>query len=189
MSISTMRGDGGETSLAGGVRVSKASARVEAYGTIDELNSSLGFARSICDDGEIAAFTKAIQQDLFRIGSSLATPTESPKPQVIIDPTLVDRLTAEVHRIEAIEGILADWSIPGEHTVAAAFDVARTICRRGERALVRSGSGRVVSRRFSHRQSPPTFCGCSVASSNTTPASADRCGRDRQDRESVFACR
>jgi transposase len=91
----------------------------------------------MCDDGEIAAFTKAIQQDLFRIGSSLATPTESPKPQVIIDPTLVDRLTAEVHRIEAIEGILADWSIPGEHTVAAAFDVARTICRRGERALVR----------------------------------------------------
>jgi cob(I)alamin adenosyltransferase len=137
MSISTMRGDGGETSLAGGVRVSKASARVEAYGTIDELNSSLGFARSICDDGEIAAFTKAVQQDLFRIGSSLATPTESPKPQVIIDPTVVDRLTAEVHRIEAIEGMLADWSIPGEHTVAAAFDVARTICRRGERALVR----------------------------------------------------
>jgi cob(I)alamin adenosyltransferase len=137
MSISTMRGDGGETSLAGGVRVSKASARVEAYGTIDELNSSLGFARSICDDGEIAAFTKAVQQDLFRIGSSLATPTESPKPQVIIDPTVVDRLTAEVHRIEAIEGMLADWSIPGEHTAAAAFDMARTICRRGERALVR----------------------------------------------------
>jgi len=137
MSISTMRGDGGETSLAGGVRVSKASARVEAYGTIDELNSSLGFARSICDDSEIAALTKAIQQDLFSIGSSLATPTESPKPQIIIDGTLVDRLTAEVHRIEAIEGILADWSIPGEHTVAAAFDMARTICRRGERALVR----------------------------------------------------
>ena len=137
MSISTMRGDAGETSLAGGVRVSKASARVEAYGTIDELNSSLGFARSICDDTEIAALTKAIQQDLFRVGSSLATPTESPKPQIVIDPALVDRLTAEVHRIEAIEGILADWSIPGEHTAAAAFDMARTICRRGERALVR----------------------------------------------------
>ena len=136
-SISTMRGDGGETSLAGGVRVSKASARVETYGTIDELNSSLGFARSICEDAEIAAFTKAIQQDLFKIGSSLATPAESPKPQIVIDPALVDRLTAEVHRIEAIEGMLADWSIPGEHRAAAAFDVARTICRRAERALVR----------------------------------------------------
>jgi cob(I)alamin adenosyltransferase len=137
MSISTMRGDGGETGLAGGVRVSKASARVETYGTIDELNSSLGFARSICEDAEIAAFTRQVQQDLFRIGSSLATPTESPKPQIIIDAACVDRLTAEVHRIEAITGMLADWSIPGEHRAAAAFDVARTICRRAERHLVR----------------------------------------------------
>jgi cob(I)alamin adenosyltransferase len=136
-SISTMRGDGGETSLAGGVRVSKGSARVETYGTIDELNSALGFARSICEDVEMAALTKSIQQDLFKIGSSLATPAESPKPPVIIDPSLVDRLTTEVHRIEAIEGILADWSIPGEHRAAAAFDVARTVCRRAERALVR----------------------------------------------------
>jgi cob(I)alamin adenosyltransferase len=136
-SISTMRGDGGETSLAGGVRVSKGSARVETYGTIDELNSALGFARSICDDADMAALTKTIQQDLFKIGSSLATPAESPKPPVVIDPAVVDRLTTEVHRIEAIEGLLADWSIPGEHRAAAAFDVARTICRRAERALVR----------------------------------------------------
>ena len=136
-SISTMRGDGGETSLAGGVRVSKASARVDTYGTIDELNSTLGFARSICEDEAVAAFTKSVQQDLFAIGSSLATPTESPKPQIVIDPVLVDRLTAEVHRIEGTDGILADWSIPGEHRAAAAFDVARTVCRRAERALVR----------------------------------------------------
>jgi cob(I)alamin adenosyltransferase len=132
-----MKGDGGETGLAGGVRVSKASARVETYGTIDELNSSMGFARSICEDAGIAAFTKVVQQDLFRIGSSLATPTESPKPQIVIDPALVDRLTEEVHRIEAIEGMLADWSIPGEHRAAAAYDMARTICRRAERQLVR----------------------------------------------------
>ena len=135
-SISTMRGDAGETSLAGGVRVSKASARVETYGTVDELNSSLGFARSICEDADIAALTKTIQRDLFTIGSSLATPPESPKPQVVIEPALVDRLTAEVHRFEAIEGMLGDWSIAGEHTAAAAYDVARTVCRRAERALV-----------------------------------------------------
>src|SRR5580765_2839611 len=136
-SSSTKRGGAGETSLAGGVRVSKASARVEAYGNIDELNSTLGFARSICEDAEMAALTKSIQQDLFKIGSSLATPDESPKPQIVIDPALADRLTDEVHTIEAIEGILADWSIPGEHRAAAAFDVARTICRRAERNLVR----------------------------------------------------
>jgi len=136
-SISTMRNDAGETSLAGGVRVSKGSLRVETYGTVDELNSSLGFARSICDDTDIAAFTKGIQQDLFKIGSSLATPTESPKPQIVIDPALTERLTVEVHRLEAIDGMLADWSIPGEHRVAAAYDVSRTICRRAERSLVR----------------------------------------------------
>ena len=144
-SISTMRGDAGETSLAGGVRVSKASVRVETYGTIDELNSSMGFARSICEDVEIATLTKSIQQELFAIGSSLATPPDSPKPQITIDPKLVDRLTAEVHRIEAIEGILADWSIPGEHRAAAAYDVSRTICRRAERGLVRlQESGDIV---------------------------------------------
>jgi cob(I)alamin adenosyltransferase len=140
-----MRGDAGETSLAGGVRVSKGSLRVETYGTVDELNSSLGLARSICDDAEIAAFTKAVQQNLFKIGSSLATPTESPKPQIVIDPALVERLTEEVHRLEAIDGMLADWSIPGEHRSAAAYDLARTICRRAERNLVRlQESGAVV---------------------------------------------
>jgi len=136
-SISTMRGDAGETSLAGGVRVSKGSLRVETYGTVDELNSSLGFARSICEDAEMAAFTKGVQQDLFKIGSSLATPAESPKPPIVIDAALSERLTAEVHRLEAIDGMLADWSIPGEHRAAAAYDMARTICRRAERSLVR----------------------------------------------------
>jgi cob(I)alamin adenosyltransferase len=145
-SISTMKGDGGETSLAGGIRVSKASVRVDAYGTIDELNSTIGLARAVCADEDIRTFAKAIQQDLFRIGSALATPPESPKAQVPLDPVLVDGLTAEVHRIEAIEGVLADWSIPGEHAAAAAFDVARTVCRRAERGIVRlMEAGDVVS--------------------------------------------
>ena len=64
MSIATTRGDGGETGLAGGIRVSKSSDRVEAYGTIDELISTMGFARSICADAEIGALTKAIHQTL-----------------------------------------------------------------------------------------------------------------------------
>jgi cob(I)alamin adenosyltransferase len=136
-SISTMRGDAGETSLAGGLRVSKGSIRVEAYGTIDELVSSLGVARSTCDDGELTALTKSIQQDLFKIGSSLATPNESPKPQVVVEAALAERLTNEVHRLEAVDGILVDWSLPGEHRSAAQFDLARAICRRAERAIVR----------------------------------------------------
>jgi len=132
-----MRGDSGETSLAGGLRVSKASVRVDAYGTIDELISALGVARSACEDRDIAALARSIQEDLFKLGSSLATPNESPKPQVLVDATMVERLTAEVHRLEATDGILVDWSIPGGHRSAAEFDFARTVCRRAERGIVR----------------------------------------------------
>ena len=136
-SIATTRGDGGQTGLAGGIRVSKASLRVEAYGNLDELISSIGFARSICEDAAIVEFCRTIQRELFKIGSALATPPQSPKPQVSIEPDMAERLTAEVHRLEAIEGLLSDWTIAGAHTAAAAFDVARTVCRRAERGIVR----------------------------------------------------
>src|SRR6185312_10416412 len=111
MSIATMRGDGGETGLAGGIRVSKCSERVEAYGTIDELISSMGFARSICGDEDVRTLTRMIQRELFAVGSAAATPPESAKKPPEITDAMVDALTAQVHRIEAIEGILADWSI------------------------------------------------------------------------------
>ena len=136
-SIATTRGDNGLTSLAGGIRVSKGSQRVEAYGTVDELNSTLGFARSICGDPHIVDLVSDIQRELFKVGSALATPPESPKPPVPIDDEMVERLTKEVHRLEAIEGILSDWSVPGALSVAAAFDMARTVCRRAERCVVR----------------------------------------------------
>ena len=136
-SISTTRGDGGETGLAGGIRVSKASLRVEAYGNVDELNAALGFARSICDDADTRDLSKRIQRELFTIGSALATPPHSPKSQVSVPTEMVEALTADVHRFEAIDGVLTDWSISGELTTAAAFDVARTVCRRAERGVVR----------------------------------------------------
>lgn len=136
-SISTTRGDGGETGLAGGIRVSKASLRVDALGTVDELNSALGFARAICEDEDVREVSKRIQSELFKVCSALATPPESPKPQVPLTPDMVDALTAAVHRFEAIEGILADWSVSGDLVTAAAFDVARTACRRAERSIVR----------------------------------------------------
>ncbi len=137
MSIATKRGDGGQTGLAGGIRVSKSSLRVEAYGTVDELNSTLGLARSHCEDDNLRERTKLIQRELFRIGSGLATPPGSRKPQVSIPIEMVDGLTEQVHEIEAIPGLLSDWSLPGEHPTAAAFDVARTVCRRAERNVVR----------------------------------------------------
>ena len=137
MSIATKRGDGGQTSLAGGVRVSKGELRVESYGTIDELNSHLGFARSICRNEQIKQWTEEIQKTLFRVGSELATPPGSKKPHVSLSAEDVDKLTAIVHQIEAREGILSDWSIPGALPEASAYDIARTVCRRAERYIVR----------------------------------------------------
>jgi cob(I)alamin adenosyltransferase len=122
MSIATKHGDGGQTGLAGGIRISKADLRVEAYGTVDEL---------------IAGWTEQIQKTLFRLGSAMATPPESRKPQVYITAEDVEFLTQLVYQIEATEGILADWSLPGAHTESAAYEVARTVCRRAERAAVR----------------------------------------------------
>jgi cob(I)alamin adenosyltransferase len=136
MSVATMRGDGGQTGLSGGIRVSKASPRVEAYGTLDELISSMGFARSICGIEEIVVLTKSIQKELFLVASAISTPPESPKGIPTIADALVDALTSHVHRIEALPGILNDWSLPGEDPASAAFDVARTICRRSERLVV-----------------------------------------------------
>ncbi|MGA7317386.1 MAG: cob(I)yrinic acid a,c-diamide adenosyltransferase [Silvibacterium sp.] len=137
MSIATKRGDGGQTGLAGGVRVSKADLRVESYGAVDELNTHLGFARSICQNKEIAAWTEDIQRTLFRVGSALATPPESRKNPPVMSTEDVDNLTDLVHRIEATDGILADWSLPGGHTESAAYEMARTVCRRAERSAVR----------------------------------------------------
>lgn len=136
MSIATMRGDGGQTGLSGGIRVSKASPRVEAYGTLDELISSLGFARSICANEELCAASKRIQKELFKVASAISTPPESRKGIPEVEDALVDELTAHVHRIEAMPGVLNDWSLPGEDPVSAAFDMARTICRRSERLVV-----------------------------------------------------
>ena len=137
MSIATKTGDGGQTGLAGGVRVSKASLRVESYGTVDELNSVLGLARSHCEDGDLRERTKLIQRELFRVGSALATPPNSRKPQVPVPDDLVDGLTKQVYELEALEGMLSDWSLPGEHPAGAFYDLARTVCRRAERCAVR----------------------------------------------------
>jgi cob(I)alamin adenosyltransferase len=137
MSIATTRGDGGQTGLAGGIRISKADLRVEAYGSVDELNTVLGFARSICTNKDIHDWTEGIQRTLFRLGSALATPPASKKVPPVISSEDVEDLTKLVHQIEATEGILSDWSIPGAHTESAAYEMARTVCRRAERNAVR----------------------------------------------------
>jgi cob(I)alamin adenosyltransferase len=135
MSITTKTGDTGQTSLAGAVRVSKSDSRVEASGSLDELNSAMGFARSMTDDSDIKDLVKRIQRELFVVGSDLAKDVKTVPPQ--IDDRMLDDLTRDVYRLEQTEGIVADWCIPGEHPASAAFDVARSVCRRAERDVVR----------------------------------------------------
>jgi len=144
-SISTKKGDTGQTILTGGVRVSKASLRVESYGTVDELNSALGFARAICEDEELRERTKLIQRQLFQIGSALATPPESRRGESPVTVQMIEGLTEQVHQLESLEGIVSDWSVPGESIAGSGYDLARTICRRAERCVVRLiESGEIV---------------------------------------------
>ena len=137
MSIATETGDNGTTALTGGSRISKADLRVEAYGTVDELNAAMGFARSLCSDSEIRGWTEEIQRTLFRVGGALSRSSADTKAAPTLTQADVDALTDQVHAIESIEGILADWSLPGAHRESAAFEVARTVCRRAERCAVR----------------------------------------------------
>jgi cob(I)alamin adenosyltransferase len=140
MSIATKHGDKGDTGLIGGARVSKADLRVEAYGTVDELGASMGFARSICEDAEVRELTKSIQRELFTVAGAVASPSGGAESKTTyVTPEMVEALTAHVTRIEGTEGILSDWSLPGDHAAAAAYDVARTVCRRAERCVVRLG--------------------------------------------------
>jgi cob(I)alamin adenosyltransferase len=134
VSISTRGGDEGKTNLPGGQRVSKSDPRIEWYGAVDELVSTIGFARSIIEDAEIAGWLEHIQRDLFKAGGSFSADSASRAEPFAQE--LLARLDEYVARIEAVEGILKDWALPGALPSAAALDVARTICRRLERLTV-----------------------------------------------------
>ncbi|HYE87239.1 MAG TPA: cob(I)yrinic acid a,c-diamide adenosyltransferase [Vicinamibacterales bacterium] len=132
-SIATKTGDRGQTSLIGGARVSKASLRVEAYGAVDEVIAAIGLSRSIAAHQEAGGIAKTIQRELFAVSESLAH-ADGATP---LDAALHEGLTAQIHRIETADGIVTDWTIPGDDAGGAAFDVARTTCRRAERAVIR----------------------------------------------------
>jgi cob(I)alamin adenosyltransferase len=136
-SIATQHGDGGQTRLIGGEQVLKSDLRVEAYGAIDELGAAMGFARSISGDEEVNKLTKEIQRELFLVAGSVANPRALQKQPPDVPLEMVERLTQEVHCLESLQGILTDWALPGDHTPAAAYDLARSVCRRAERDVVR----------------------------------------------------
>lgn len=141
MSIATKTGDSGETSLMYGRRVSKTDARVEAYGGVDELNAALGVARASANDAFLKDQILTIQNELIIVMGELATAEQDQQRYVndgfaLTNGAMVDRLTLVVDDLEKNKlGPLKGWSIPGDNTSAATLDVARTTCRRAERAI------------------------------------------------------
>ena len=133
MSIATTLGDGGTTQV-GARRLSKASPEVEALGALDELVSALGFARSLTRNDRIRARAEDMQRALFAVSSGIGAPPDRIER---VPPELEAQIHEEIRELETREGMLTDWALPGGHAGAAAFDLARTACRRAERALVR----------------------------------------------------
>ena len=141
MKIYTKTGDAGQTGLFGGGRVAKDDLRVEAYGDVDELNAVLGMARCIEMMPRIDEVLVPIQRDLFAIGALLATPDRdrmaSHLEKARIDETRITELEYAIDDGEAELEPLRAFIIPGGTPKAAALHVARTVCRRAERHVVR----------------------------------------------------
>src|SRR6185369_8862306 len=146
LKIYTKTGDTGQTSLFDNTRVSKADARVDAYGEVDELNACLGTARAAGVDEEIAAIVESLQKDLFALGARLADPATriaARVDKVVIGNDAVERIELTIDRLEATLPPLRRFILPGGSAAGAALHLARTVCRRAERRVIGLGSGAV----------------------------------------------
>ena len=145
MKIYTRTGDHGETGLLGGGRVSKASARVEAYGAVDELNAVLGLAAAeLSRSGEedraplVVSHLPVIQRSLFVIGAELATHPDG-VAKAPVEAVTTDALEGVIDALEAGLEPLSNFILPGGGAAGATLHLARTVCRRAERAVVALG--------------------------------------------------
>jgi cob(I)alamin adenosyltransferase len=144
--IYTRRGDQGETDLVGGARVPKDSPRIDAYGTVDELNAAVGVARAVnaAEPGrspasrELDAILKKLQNELFDLGGELATPPAEFRPGMFrVGATEVQALETVMDRCQKDLKPLRSFVLPGGGRVSAFLHVARTVCRRAERDVLR----------------------------------------------------
>jgi cob(I)alamin adenosyltransferase len=142
MKIYTKTGDRGETSLFDNTRVSKADARVDAYGEVDEVNACLGAAGAAGVDADVAAALQAIQKDLFALGARLADPSAKIAARVTkaaITDADVERLEQTIDRLEAELPPLRRFILPGGSPAGSLLHLARTVCRRAERRVIALG--------------------------------------------------
>jgi cob(I)alamin adenosyltransferase len=140
--IYTRTGDGGDTALGTGERVSKADLRIQAYGTVDETNAAIGLVRLHTSDARLAkldSMLARIQNELFDLGADLCVPDRGEplayEPLRIL-PTQYERLEEEIDHLNADLEPLRSFVLPGGHPSAAHLHLARTVCRRAERLIV-----------------------------------------------------
>ena len=139
MKIYTRRGDAGETDLLGGGRVGKEHRRVEAYGAVDELNACLGVAAAASAHADLRELVRGLQSALFDLGAYLASPDTGRRERAGLPEPADEDVSALERRIDALEAELEPlrrFILPGGSAAAAAFHVARTVCRRAERRAV-----------------------------------------------------
>lgn len=168
--IYTRTGDAGDTALSDGSRVAKHDPRVEAYGTVDELNATLGVAR-LHAGAEMADRLGVIQNELFDLGADLSRPNmnrdaDAPYPVLRTVQEQVDRLEAEIDLMNAPLGALRSFILPGGSTLAAHLHVARTVARRAERRateLAQAGDTNPVAVKYLNRLSDWLFVAARVA--------------------------
>lgn len=135
MKIYTKTGDKGETSLYDGTRVNKDDIRVESYGTIDELDSALGFARNFVKDQEVVEIIFKIQRELFHVAAELATKDKTKdiykvtEEDVVALEYIINKYMDKIPKVDK-------FIIPGTSMEAASLHLARTICRRAERRII-----------------------------------------------------
>ena len=136
--IYTKTGDEGLTGLGGGRRVPKDSARVRAYGTVDELNSAIGVALALGLSERLTSELATIQNELFDLGSDLCWPSDDERRERIptVQPKHVTKLEQLIDELNGIVGPLQNFLLPGGSPGAAQLHVARTICRRAERETI-----------------------------------------------------
>jgi cob(I)alamin adenosyltransferase len=150
MKIYTKTGDTGETGLFAGARVRKDDARIEAYGTVDELNAVIGLARAESLPAEIDDTLKRVQSELFSVGAELATPDPQKHGMALIGDAQIELLERAIDSLESGLSPLRHFILPGGSRGAASLHVARGVCRRAERRVVTlaSAPGAEISERI-----------------------------------------
>ena len=139
MKIYTKSGDKGKTSLIGGKRVSKDDIQIDAYGTIDELNSNLGLLRDYCSKESDKSFILNIQKDLFIIGSLLALDysTKSNEEHIDFSKNKIIIIENKIDEIDSNLPKMTNFIIPGGHVTVSTCHISRCICRRAERKCIK----------------------------------------------------